>query len=134
LFVDGAVSMARILGVSELVIGLTIVSAGTSLPELVTSVAATIKGERGIAIGNAVGSTTLNIAAVLGITSVIAPSGLNVADEILQLDMPLMVIAAILSWVLYRTGRTIERWEGVSMILIYCGYIGYLLKTNGAFG
>ncbi|MCR9208157.1 MAG: calcium/sodium antiporter [bacterium] len=134
LFVDGAVSMARILGVSELVIGLTIVSAGTSLPELVTSVAATIKGERGIAIGNAVGSTTLNIVAVLGITSVIAPSGLNVADEILQLDMPLMVIAAILSWVLYRTGRTIERWEGVSMILIYCGYIGYLLKTNGAFG
>ncbi|KLU01579.1 Inner membrane protein YrbG, predicted calcium/sodium:proton antiporter [Rhodopirellula islandica] len=134
LFVDGAVSMARILGVSELVIGLTIVSAGTSLPELVTSVAATIKGERGIAIGNAVGSTTLNIVAVLGITSVIAPSGLNVAPEIMGLDMPLMVIAAMLSWVLYRTGRTIVRWEGMLMIVLYCGYVGYLLQTSGAFG
>ncbi|MCC9644484.1 calcium/sodium antiporter [Rhodopirellula sp. JC740] len=134
LFVDGAVSMARLIGVSELVIGLTIVSAGTSLPELVTSVAATIKGERGIAIGNAVGSTTLNIVAVLGITSIIAPSGLNVASEILRLDMPLMVIAAFLSWLLYRTGRTILRWEGVLMILIYCSYVGYLLHINGAFG
>ncbi|WDQ15912.1 calcium/sodium antiporter [Rhodopirellula sp. P2] len=134
LFVDGAVSMARILGVSELVIGLTIVSAGTSLPELVTSVAATIKGERGIAIGNAVGSTTLNIVAVLGITSVIAPGGLNVAPEIMGLDMPLMVIAAMLSWVLYRTGRTIVRWEGMLMIALYCGYVGYLLQTSGAFG
>ncbi|MFG0266158.1 MAG: calcium/sodium antiporter [Rhodopirellula sp. JB055] len=133
LFVDGAVSMARILGVSELVIGLTIVSAGTSLPELVTSVAATIKGERGIAIGTAVGSTTLNIVAVLGITSVIAPSGLNVSPDIMALDMPLMVIAALLSWVLYRTGRTIVRWEGALMILMYCGYVGYLLKTSGAF-
>jgi cation:H+ antiporter len=133
LFVGGAVSMARILGVSELVIGLTIVSAGTSLPELVTSVAATIKGERGIAIGNAVGSTTLNIVAVLGITSVIAPSGLNVSPDIMGLDMPLMVIAALLSWVLYRTGRTIVRWEGMLMILLYCGYVGYLLKTSGAF-
>src|SRR5690606_25316478 len=87
LFVDGAVLGARLLGWSEAVIGLTIIAAGTSLPELATSVAATIKGERDIAIGNVVGSNIFNILSVIGFTSVVSFDGLPVNEHIARVDM-----------------------------------------------
>ncbi|MCM2372137.1 calcium/sodium antiporter [Aporhodopirellula aestuarii] len=131
-FVDGSVTFARRFGLSEAVIGLTIVSVGTSLPELVTSVAATLKGERGIAIGNAVGSTILNILAVLGVSAVVSPVGINVLQSIEFVDIPIMIGAAVLSWVFLRSHRTVSRTEGIMMVLLYCGYVVYLLIVNGA--
>lgn len=131
-FVKGAVTFARYYGLSEALIGLTIVSVGTSLPELVTSVAATLKGERGIAIGNAVGSTTLNILAVLGVTAVVSPIGVNVLPSIEFFDIPVMIGAAILSWIFLRTHRTVSRVEGIVMVLLYCSYVTYLVIDSGA--
>lgn len=131
-FVDGSVTFARRFGLSEAVIGLTIVSVGTSLPELVTSVAATLKGERGIAIGNAVGSTILNILAVLGVSACVSPVGINVLQSIEHVDIPIMIGAAILSWVFLRTQRTVTRIEGSMMVLLYFGYVAYLLISSGA--
>ncbi|MEM8912364.1 MAG: calcium/sodium antiporter [Planctomycetota bacterium] len=133
-FIAACVYIARTFGLSEIVIGLTIVSAGTSLPELVTSVAATIKGERGIAIGNAVGSTILNVFAVLGVTAFVAPDGVSVDATILRWDAPIMILVAAISWVVFRTGRTIQRREGFLLIGIYLVYVGYLLYRNGALG
>lgn len=133
-FVDGAVSFARYFGLSEALIGLTIVSVGTSLPELVTSVAATLKGERGIAIGNAVGSTILNILAVLGVAGVVSPAAVTVLPAIEFFDIPIMIGAAILTWVFLRTHRTVSRREGVVLVLIYCSYVGYLVIDSGALG
>ncbi|MEM6980331.1 MAG: calcium/sodium antiporter [Planctomycetota bacterium] len=132
-FVAASVYFARIFGLSEVVIGLTIVSAGTSLPELVTSVAATLKGQRGIAIGNAVGSTTLNVLAVLGVTALAAPSGVAFDQSVLWVDAPIMIAVAAFSWLLFRTGHVIKRWEGGLLVLVYIGYIVYLLKRNNAF-
>ncbi|EMI53238.1 calcium/sodium antiporter [Rhodopirellula sallentina] len=131
-FVEGAVAFARRFGLSEAVIGLTIVSVGTSLPELVTSVAATLKGERGIAIGNAVGSTILNILAVLGVSAIVSPVGINVLQSIQSFDVPIMIGAAVLSWVFLRTQRTVTRLEGILMVVLYFGYVLYLLIANGA--
>ncbi len=126
-FVAGSVTFARFFGLSEAVIGLTIVSVGTSLPELVTSVAATLKGERGIAIGNAVGSTILNILAVLGVSAVVSPVGLNVLHSIEVFDIPVMIGAAIVTWIVLRTHQRVTRVEGVVMVLLYVGYVSYLL-------
>lgn len=131
-FVAGSVTFARFFGLSEAVIGLTIVSVGTSLPELVTSVAATLKGERGIAIGNAVGSTILNIFAVLGVSSVVSPIGINVLRSIEFIDIPVMIGAALVTWFVFRTDHTVTRLEGVFLTLLYCGYIVYLLIANNA--
>lgn len=133
-FVDASVYFARVLGLSETVIGLTIVSAGTSLPELVTSVAATLKGERGIAIGNAVGSTTLNIFAVLGVTAIVASDGVAVDPDVQWVDAPIMIGCAVLSWVFFCTGRVIGRLEGWGLIGIYGAYLVFLLARNGVFG
>ena len=94
--VDGAVAIAKYFGLSELVIGLTIVAAGTSLPELATSVMASIKGERDIAIGNIVGSNIFNIGAVLGLSSLVAPDGLPVAHSSLMTDIPVMILVALI--------------------------------------
>ncbi|TWT97329.1 calcium/sodium antiporter [Neorhodopirellula pilleata] len=131
-FVAGSVTFARFFGLSEAVIGLTIVSVGTSLPELVTSVAATLKGERGIAIGNAVGSTILNILAVLGVASVVSPVGINVLRSIEVIDIPVMVAAALVSWFVFRTDHTVTRLEGFFLTGLYGCYIVYLLIVNNA--
>ena len=129
-FVAGSVTFARTFGLSEAVIGLTIVSVGTSLPELVTSVAATLKGERGIAVGNAVGSTILNVFAVLGVSALVSPVGINVLSSIANVDIPIMVGAAVLSWIFFRTSRVVTRWEGAVMVGLYITYVGYLLINN----
>lgn len=125
--VEGAVTIARALGVSELVIGLTIVAAGTSLPEVATSVMAAIRGERDIAVGNVVGSNIFNILLILGVTGVIAPSGLSVAPAVLAFDLPVMIAVAVACLPIFFTGHLIARWEGAVFLAYYVAYVTWIV-------
>jgi cation:H+ antiporter len=125
--VDGAIAIARTIGVDEVVIGLTIVAAGTSLPEVATSILATIRGERDIAVGNVVGSNIFNILAVLGLSSIVAPNGLPVAASIENFDMPVMIAVAIACLPIFFTGWEIKRWEGAVFLGYYAAYTVYLV-------
>ena len=125
--VQGAIAIAGLLGVSELVIGLTIVAAGTSLPEVATSVVAAIRGERDIAVGNVVGSNVFNILSVLGLTGMISPGGVPVAASAIAFDMPVMILVAVACFFIFFTGRLIARWEGVLFLLYYVVYTTYLI-------
>ncbi len=125
--VDSAVAVATDLGVSSLVIGLTIVAGGTSLPEVATSVIAAIRGERDIAVGNVVGSNIFNILSVLGITSLVAQNGIAVDPAALRFDMPVMVAVAIACLPFFFTGYTIVRWEGLVFVGYYIAYTLYLI-------
>jgi cation:H+ antiporter len=127
--VDGAIAFAQSLGVSELVISLTIVAAGTSLPELATSVLAAMRGERDIAVGNVVGSNLFNILCVLGLSSAISPNGVAVAPAALAFDIPVMVLVAVLCLPLFITGKIIARWEGAVFLAYYVAYTVYLMLT-----
>ncbi len=130
--IDGSVVLARRFGVSETVIGLTIVAAGTSLPEVAASVMATIKGERDIAIGNIVGSSTFNLFAILGVAPVFS-GGLPVAPEMLNVDFPVMVIAAIACFPHFVAGLTFNRIEGILFFLAYVCYSSWLvLQATGS--
>ncbi|MEW5966136.1 MAG: calcium/sodium antiporter [Pseudomonadota bacterium] len=125
--VEAAVAFARHLGVSELVIGLTIVAAGTSLPEVATSVMAAIRGERDIAVGNVVGSNIFNILAVLGLSASVAPAELTVAPAMLAFDIPVMVAVAVACLPVFFTGNRIDRWEGALFLGLYAAYVLYLI-------
>lgn len=125
--VEGAVAIARAVGVSELVIGLTIVAAGTSLPEVATSIIASVRGERDIAVGNVVGSNLFNILSVLGVTAVIAPSGVRVAPAILSFDLPVMIAVSVACLPIFFTGNMIARWEGALFFGYYLAYTGYVI-------
>ncbi|MCL6510328.1 MAG: calcium/sodium antiporter [Anaerolineae bacterium] len=125
--VEGAVAIARAIGVSELVIGLTIVSAGTSLPEVATSVAAAIKGERDIAVGNAVGSNIFNLLSVLALTGIVAPSGVAVAPAAYNFDVWVMLAVAIACLPVFFTDNEIARWEGLMFVGYYVAYLAYLI-------
>lgn len=125
--VDGAISFARMLGVSELVIGLTIVAVGTSLPEIATSIIAAIRGERDIAVGNVVGSNIFNLLSVLGLSSAVAPGGVNVAPAALNFDLPVMIAVAVACLPIFFTGRLIARWEGWLFLGYYVAYTLYLI-------
>lgn len=125
--VDGAVMIAKTLGVSELVIGLTIIAAGTSLPEVATSVIASIRGERDIAVGNVVGSNLFNILFVLGLSSILAPNGIPVAPSALSFDIPVMIAVAIACLPIFFTGNVISRWEGAVFLGYYVAYTLYLI-------
>jgi cation:H+ antiporter len=127
LLVDGAVAVARSLGVSELIIGLTIVAAGTSLPEVATSVLASLRGQRDIAVGNVVGSNIYNILGVLGLSAVLAPGGLPVSAAALGFDVPVMIAVAVACLPIFFTGRMIARWEGVLFLCYYVAYTAYLV-------
>jgi cation:H+ antiporter len=120
--VFAAVEIAQAWGVSDTVIGLTIVAAGTSLPEVVASVIATIKGERDIAVGNVIGSNIYNLLAILGISGAIVPAGLAVDSAMLALDIPVMIFAAALCWPFFKTGRQFSRGEAG---IFFAGYIAY---------
>jgi cation:H+ antiporter len=126
-FTDSAVEIARAMHVSELVIGLTIVAAGTSLPEVATSVLAAIRGERDIAVGNAIGSNLFNVMAVLGISSVVSPAGVNVAGPALEFDIPVMIAVAVACLPVFFTGHLIARWEGGLFLGYYLAYVAYLI-------
>ncbi len=125
--VEAAVGFARQLGVSELIIGLTIVAAGTSLPEVATSVMAAIRGERDIAVGNVVGSNIFNILAVLGFSASVAPSDLGVAPAMLAFDIPVMAAVAVACLPVFFNGSCITRWEGAQLLLLYVAYTVYLI-------
>ena len=125
--VAGAISLAQSFGVSELVISLTIVAAGTSLPELATSVLAAFRGERDIAVGNVVGSNIFNILCVLGLSAVIAPAGVAVAPAALSFDIPVMTAVALVCLPLFITGGIVSRLEGAVFVLYYAAYTAYLI-------
>lgn len=120
LFVEGATKVAEHIGVSEAVIGLTIVAGGTSLPELATSVVSARKGNSGIAIGNVLGSNVFNILAILGVTGVITPMHLQ---GITMLDLSMMVFSTLLVWLFSFTKYKIARWEGVVLTIVFIGYM-----------
>jgi cation:H+ antiporter len=126
-FVDGAISLARVLGVSEVVVGLTIVAGGTSLPEVATSVVAAIRGERDIAVGNVVGSNIYNLLLILGVASLATPGGLAVPPSVLTFDLPVMVVVAIACLPVFFTDYTIARWEGLLFFAYYVAYTTYLV-------
>jgi cation:H+ antiporter len=125
--VDSASDIARDLGVSDLVIGLTVVAIGTSAPELATSVVAALKGERDIAVGNVVGSNLFNLLSVLGLTALLAPSGVAVSDDALRLDMPIMLAVAVACLPVFFNGYELKRWEGGLFAIYYVAYIAFLV-------
>jgi cation:H+ antiporter len=126
-FVDSAIKTAKIFGLSDLVIGLTIVAAGTSLPEVATSIMASIKGEREIAVGNVVGSNIFNVFAVLGVSSVVSPTGIPVAPSAQGFDVPVMLAVSIACLPIFLTGKGISRWKGGLFFLYYAAYTAYLI-------
>lgn len=125
--VDGAVAIARALGLSELIIGLTIIAAGTSLPEVAASMIAALRGERDIAVGNVVGSNIFNILGILGLTAVIAPSGVAVAPAALAFDIPVMIAVMLACLPIFFTEHRIARWEGGLFLGYYVAYTAYLV-------
>lgn len=127
--VQGATEIARWLGLSELIIGLTIVAAGTSLPEVATSVMAAIKGERDIAVGNAVGSNIFNLLSVLGLSAIIVPVGIPVSQAALGFDLPVMIAVAIIALPVFWIGYRIERYEGALFLGFYAAYTAYLILS-----
>lgn len=128
LVVSAAVSFARALGVSDLVVALTIVAAGTSLPEIATSLTAALKGNRDMAVGNVVGSNLFNILGCLGIAGLVAgPSGLTVAPSVMAFDAWVMMGAAVACLPIFLTGCRIARWEGAIFLAYYVFYVGYLV-------
>ena len=126
LFVDSASDVALALGISEGVVGLTVVAGGTSLPELATSVVAARKGQSAIAIGNVIGSNVFNILLILGLTATISPLEIQ---GITTLDRAVMLVSVALVWLFSRTRYTVERWEGAVLVIGYLAYLGYLIST-----
>jgi cation:H+ antiporter len=130
--VESSLTIARAFGLSELIIGLTIVAAGTSLPELATSAIASFRGERDIAVGNVVGSNIFNVLAVLGLSAMVSPDGINVSVAALRLDIPVMIAVAIACLPVFFTGNLISRREGLLFLAYYVAYTAYLiLDTTG---
>ncbi len=128
--VESAVAIARAMGVSELVIGLTLIAAGTSLPEVATSVMAALRGERDIAVGNVVGSNLFNILGVLGVSACVAPASLTVSPALLAFDLPVMVAVAVACLPIFFTGNLIARWEGGLFFAYYLAYSAYLILAS----
>jgi cation:H+ antiporter len=127
--VTAAIAIAQSFGVPELVIGLTIVAAGTSLPEVAASVTAALRGQRDIAVGNVIGSNTFNILGVLGLSGLVAPVPLAVSPALLQFDMLVMLAVAFACLPVFFTGATIARWEGAVFLGYYAAYTAFLVLT-----
>ena len=125
-FVGSASSVAAALGISEGVIGLTVVAGGTSLPELATSVVAARKGQSAIAIGNVIGSNVFNILLILGMTAVISPLQI---EGITTIDMAVMLVSVSLVWLFSYTRFTVERWEGALLVGGYLVYLVWLISS-----
>ena len=123
-FVSNASALAHAIGISDAVIGLTIVAGGTSLPELATSVVAAKKGNSGIAIGNVLGSNVFNILMILGVTGLIQPMTIT---GITMVDLAMMVVSMVLLWLFSFTKYRIQRWEGVVLTVVFVGYLSWLI-------
>ncbi len=128
--VAGAVTIARWLGVSELLIGLTVISIGTSLPEIATTVVAALRGMRDMAVGNVVGSCLFNVMAVTGAAAVFTPAGLAVDPALVRFDMPVMLAATVACLPIFATGHLIDRWEGLLFFFFYLAYTTYLIMAS----
>lgn len=129
--VSSATTIAEAFGVSDLVIGLTVVAAGTSLPELATSVMAAYRGQRDIAVGNVVGSSLYNLLGVLGSSAALSSSGIPVDRELIRLDFPVMLAAALVLIPICWNGFAIKRWEGMLLAAFYVAYVAYLVMDAG---
>ncbi len=129
--VDGAVVFAEALGVSQLVIGLTVVAVGTSLPEVAISVIASLRGERDIAVGNVVGSNLFNILAVLGMTALVSKDGIAVPLSARNFDLIVLMIVSLACLPVFWVNYTIARWEGAVFLIYYIVYTLYLLLRTG---
>lgn len=127
--VRGAVQIATAVGVSQLVIGLTIVAAGTSLPEVVTSLMAAIRGERDIAVGNVVGSNLFNILCVLGVSGIVSPTDIPVSQAARSFDLPVMTAVAIACLPIFSSGLAISRREGLLFVTWFVGYLAFTLTA-----
>lgn len=130
LLVNGAVGIATSLGVSELVIGLTIVSIGTSLPELAATIVAVRRGETDMAVGNVVGSNIANIGLVLGLPALVSGGSIGVPTSAISFDIPLMIAASVTLVVLCYTDRCIRRWEGALMLGLYVAYVAHIVLAT----
>jgi len=129
--VNASVIFAKAMGVSDLIIGLTIVAAGTSMPEVATSITAAIKGERDIAVGNVVGSSTFNILGCLGLAGIVSGDlGLVMPVSLLNFDIWVMLAVAIACLPVFVTGREIARWEGGVFLFYYAAYVAYLILAT----
>jgi cation:H+ antiporter len=128
--VDAAVGMAREFGVSDALIGLTVVAIGTSAPELVTTVVSTVRGDRDIAVGNLLGSSIYNILLILGVTCLVPPHGLELTPALVRIDIPIMVAVALACIPIFITGRRVGRIEGGAMVVGYLAYLAFLLATQ----
>ena len=120
-------AFARLFGVSELVIGLTIVAAGTSLPETATSIVAALRGERDIAVGNVVGSNVFNMLGVLGVASLVSPVGVAAAASSVYFDLPVMLVVAMACLPIFFVDNTIARWQGAVFVAYYVAYVAYIV-------
>ena len=127
MLVRGAVEMAVDFGVSEALIGLTVVAVGTSAPEFATTIVSTIRGERDIAIGNLIGSSTYNLTFILGASLLFATGPVGIDRELITVDLPVMVATVLLCIPVFKTGRRVTRPEGVFFVLAYAAYLTYLL-------
>jgi cation:H+ antiporter len=127
LLVAGAVNMAHTYGVSDAFIGLTIVAIGTSAPELATTLVGTLRNERDVAIGNLIGSSTYNILAILGLTMLASPRGIDVSRDVLWIDLPLAAVVALICLPVFRSDRTVSRVEGVTFVTAYLAYLSALV-------
>jgi cation:H+ antiporter len=125
--VAGAVMLAQAWGLSDLIIGLTIVAGGTSLPEVATSIVAALRGERDIAVGNVVGSNMFNLLAVLGLSALVSPEGITVSPAARSFDLPVMVAVAVACLPIFFTDYTVARWEGALFLAYYAAYAAYLV-------
>ena len=128
--ISGATDVATALGMSDLVIGLTVVAVGTSLPELATSVIAAVRGSVEMAVGNVVGSNIFNIGAVMGVAAVVAPGGVPVDPGAVRFDLPVMVAVALALLPVAFTGFTVARWEAALFVAYYAAYAAYLLLDS----
>jgi cation:H+ antiporter len=132
--VSSASDIATELGVSDLVIGLTVVAIGTSLPEVATSVLAAIRGQRDLAVGNAIGSNLFNLLAVLGVTAVVSPNAIAVAASAVQVDIPVMVAVAVACLPIFANGYVLNRWEGIAFLAGYAAYLVWLVLDASEHG
>jgi cation:H+ antiporter len=128
LFVGGSIEIAKLLGVSDLVISLTLVAAGTSMPEVATSILATLRGQRDIAVGNVIGSNIFNQLGVLGAAASASP--IPIAPQALRLDFPIMFATALACWPIFASGRRIDRWEGALLFACYVAYTWVLIDIS----
>jgi cation:H+ antiporter len=125
--VDGATGLARMIDIPEAIIGLSIVAIGTSAPELFTTIVATLRDERDVAIGNLLGSSIYNILLVLGLAALAAPTGLTVTRQLQLFDIPLMTLVALACVPVFLTGRRISRLEGGLGVSAYMIYLIWLV-------